>query len=128
MGVDHAVAVAQATLRGPQLGGVAAVEGVDQARVAGRCRSVGLQQGERLAQGGRLAVAPGLAKLVDAALLGGIDDAEPQENASRSQASQCGEGAGEEVVWSLAGGLGFGRRAVPSVAGGVLAAALEEFH
>ncbi|MNQ58713.1 hypothetical protein D3C85_729260 [compost metagenome] len=126
--VDHAIAVAQAALGGRQLAGIAAVEGVDQTGVMGSRGGVRLQLGDGLAQAGGLAAAPGLAELVDPALLGGLYQAEPEQDAGGGYAAEGGEHAGEQVARALGRGRGFARQAGRSLGGGVLAAALEEFH
>ncbi|MCY1348600.1 hypothetical protein D9M69_347520 [compost metagenome] len=126
--VDHAVAVAQAALGGGQLAGVAAVEGIDQPGIVGGRGSVGLQLGEGLAQAGGLAAAPGLAELLDPALVCGMDRPEPEQGTGGSQATQGGEHAGEQVIRALGARAGGARPAGRTVGGGILAAALEEFH
>ncbi|MCY1297882.1 hypothetical protein D9M70_473360 [compost metagenome] len=126
--IDHAIAVAQAALSGRQLDGVAAVEGVDQAGILGRDGGVRAQLGDGLAQGGRLAFAPGLAELVDPVLFSGMDHAEPEQGASGGYAAQGGEHAGKQVARTLGAGPGFTLRAGRAVGGGILAAALEAFQ
>ncbi|MCY1210231.1 hypothetical protein D9M69_290400 [compost metagenome] len=127
MGVDHAVAIAQAALGGHQPFGIAAVECVDQAWIAGGCGGIGLQLGDGLAQGGGLAVAPGLRKLPDPALLGRDKHAEPEQGAGSGHACEGSEHSREQVAGVLAARPSLGRGAGCAVAGGVLAA-LEEFH
>lgn len=127
MGVDHAIAIAQPAFGGHQLAGVAAVEGVDQARVVSGCGGIGLQLGDGLAQGGGLAVTPDLRKLSGPALFGGDNCAEPEQRAGGGHAHEGGERTREQVVGMLVARLGLGRQAGCTVAGGVLAA-LEEFH
>lgn len=108
MGVDHALPVQEVALGAGDQVAIAALQGRQQRRVAGRGLGVRLELPLGLLQGARLATAPGLDQLL-LLLLADAQQAEADQRAGQQQPAEGRQGAGNQrllVIGDLARRLG----------------------
>ena len=129
--IDHVMPVGEVALGRTNLGGVLALQGQQQLRVACRGLGVGAQLLQGFLHDSRLTATPGLAELLQVHLIGVAQRAKPQQRTGQGDADECSGEAGQQVIEVALGFFRFNAGSQFGAGGNwisILGGALEEFH